>query len=697
VNGNFLSFKHQPLNNPLPSPHKNMPLQDYIATLTEFIKEYNPPSPEDQTQDHDQARAQAQEDWARIAKYVVANCVDRMHARVSHWSSLTLIIGQANLRTTNLLSDCERFCASPRYTEMAAKRRKDESLFVAAKIAKKSKSYKLLMQYRAAKTTVTVVDNIDSLIAALEAAQAGATGPAYSKQTCIQFHHFYVDTLIGYLNSLTKVRSLKEAEKEARNAKPAETERKPMQGDGGETHPGDNKPEVPDTAHPGHSTEWLDSMKAVYHYADLLWRITTSRMFDYHSQVLVVGKADLKARPEFIPLFLGASGEAKTYWNDPGPSERVASAEDEGGVETEIRETDIARSKSPLQAFKSWVSLMSSHLIALHVLAFKIPRSPVDSQTEGEVHISLIAVSRRRHGMTKNGLVLNWHTIIEEIAAKYAHLDAKETIKRIQSQIDDPRNQRFTGAFGKTRKQVEQTGNNLKPEQSEMGTPDADLEIASKSAMGSQVTIKPPQNRSDYRQDESPKTEHSSGLNRLLNLRRKATGPLISAMSKMPKDSKSKAQKNSGRPPGPGMCLFSTAVHCEAGLAALQSYPVSGCGGDAQLLDVVEVIYISLTLTSISLTIVQRSNNSLIGVSKLCCPVCYSLLKELRGEANLYMIQGRHDTVCPVDLPGWLPNNILQKMVDIYESHLFEELLKFNRRDLNSPYSLPSGYSRSAS
>jgi hypothetical protein len=52
-------------------------------------------------------------------------------------------------------------------------------------------------------------------------------------------------------------------------------------------------------------------------------------------------------------------------------------------------------------------------------------------------------------------------------------------------------------------------------------------------------------------------------------------------------------------------------------------------------------------------------------MSKLLCPICYKLLKLLSGEdAERFRVRRLlHEAVYPVDLPEWLPEDILQKMV----------------------------------
>jgi hypothetical protein len=62
-------------------------------------------------------------------------------------------------------------------------------------------------------------------------------------------------------------------------------------------------------------------------------------------------------------------------------------------------------------------------------------------------------------------------------------------------------------------------------------------------------------------------------------------------------------------------------------------------------------------------------DKSAIGVSKRCCPVCTRLLGLLFPNDRMD-ICGTHRTVYPCSLPPWLPQDIVEKMVSIYEDEL---------------------------
>jgi hypothetical protein len=87
---------------------------------------------------------------------------------------------------------------------------------------------------------------------------------------------------------------------------------------------------------------------------------------------------------------------------------------------------------------------------------------------------------------------------------------------------------------------------------------------------------------------------------------------------------------------------------------------------------------------------------SFIAVSKLCCPVCHELLNILRGETKSMTkaldTRGNHPRLYLVDLPPWLPKEIVEKMVKRFQQYLVTELLKLVKRAKGHARS-PSGQS----
>jgi len=62
-------------------------------------------------------------------------------------------------------------------------------------------------------------------------------------------------------------------------------------------------------------------------------------------------------------------------------------------------------------------------------------------------------------------------------------------------------------------------------------------------------------------------------------------------------------------------------------------------------------------------------------VSKLCCPVCWELLKILRNaDSTDFHVDGRHATLFQVELPEWLPLEIVVKLTARFETMLLKQI-----------------------
>ncbi len=64
-------------------------------------------------------------------------------------------------------------------------------------------------------------------------------------------------------------------------------------------------------------------------------------------------------------------------------------------------------------------------------------------------------------------------------------------------------------------------------------------------------------------------------------------------------------------------------------------------------------------------------------MSKLCCPVCWELLRTLNQDGRHNLIaRGCHSTIYPVALPEWIPDHVHQDMVRKFRVYLCAELAK---------------------
>jgi hypothetical protein len=55
-------------------------------------------------------------------------------------------------------------------------------------------------------------------------------------------------------------------------------------------------------------------------------------------------------------------------------------------------------------------------------------------------------------------------------------------------------------------------------------------------------------------------------------------------------------------------------------------------------------------------------------------------LEILRGDTNNFKSNVRHTTIRPVELPPWLPHNVMEKMVIRFQRILFDEIIIMMRR-----------------
>jgi len=86
-------------------------------------------------------------------------------------------------------------------------------------------------------------------------------------------------------------------------------------------------------------------------------------------------------------------------------------------------------------------------------------------------------------------------------------------------------------------------------------------------------------------------------------------------------------------------------------------------------------------------------NMSALSVSKLCCPVCLHLLEFLRKQPSDFVTRGDHSTVYHVELPPWLPDDILTQMLQKYETLLLKQLELM----MNSPATSQKRHTRALS
>jgi len=102
---------------------------------------------------------------------------------------------------------------------------------------------------------------------------------------------------------------------------------------------------------------------------------------------------------------------------------------------------------------------------------------------------------------------------------------------------------------------------------------------------------------------------------------------------------------------------YIAAVHCETALASMDKFP------DAVVCD------------NALRDRIQNFDDSTIAVSKPCCPVCWELLKILRNDTSTnFHVDGYHKTLSQVELPEWLPLEIVLKLTARFETILLAQI-----------------------
>ena len=95
----------------------------------------------------------------------------------------------------------------------------------------------------------------------------------------------------------------------------------------------------------------------------------------------------------------------------------------------------------------------------------------------------------------------------------------------------------------------------------------------------------------------------------------------------------------------------------------------------AALVKPIQVMFTCIIML-IDLSDMQSMDENFIVVSRRCCPICWELLDILRGETKRFRVRGRHATLFPVELPEWLPPQVMDEMITRFQEILYDEILR---------------------
>ncbi|KIM74963.1 hypothetical protein PILCRDRAFT_14027 [Piloderma croceum F 1598] len=105
---------------------------------------------------------------------------------------------------------------------------------------------------------------------------------------------------------------------------------------------------------------------------------------------------------------------------------------------------------------------------------------------------------------------------------------------------------------------------------------------------------------------------------------------------------------------------FDCTIHCESALGSLATYAL-------------QLPFEQIKDYSELKELLQNIDQTLIGISKRCCPGCWELLEVLNGP-HRFGARGHHPTVFQVELPPWLPKRAVKEMVARFSQILREQI-----------------------
>jgi len=123
--------------------------------------------------------------------------------------------------------------------------------------------------------------------------------------------------------------------------------------------------------------------------------------------------------------------------------------------------------------------------------------------------------------------------------------------------------------------------------------------------------------------------------------------------------------------------LFEGCIHCESSLAAI----LCGLHGTRDDSDLHKLFQIS--------NVDGKGHYQYnISVSKFCCPVCWELINVLNETySNIkFVVRAHHSNLYPVCLPPWLPDHVLDKMIDRFKERLYDVFCRLPDPDRLQPF-----------
>jgi hypothetical protein len=340
-----------------------------------------------------------------FAKYLVAQCWNKMRRRITDWSSQGFIWQLARISETQLQDAFSQYATEPVLSQSTAKRYNFAlgALVVGMEDAGQIESVIMKPCGRPEFHS----ERLTNLVAAFrETRVLGPSQPRddglgeYGKSTCVEFHRLFVATLLSYGRHLEALQHTDEMNGMDRAQK--------------------------------YEQVWICGF--------LLWRIVSSRMFQHHSRVL--------RKSAFLTLPINDNEEIVRHNNYTGFATRgcqdIAKAEpgcDTSETVAQEYQRTFKGSSSYMEkvtdAFVKWARLQVSHLSALDALSstFCSPSTPPPPK------VALLAVKCPH--FERELQVEPWRNTLRDLLASTSgakHLNADSVIMTISHHIDMTKN-----------------------------------------------------------------------------------------------------------------------------------------------------------------------------------------------------------------------------------------------------------------
>ena len=390
---------------------RNDPLENHIATITEFINCYRVANEKERNKHF----------W-RFSAYVILASWEKMYRRIMNWTSKGFFFRLKNVLAFDIKNQVRKHYQAPmpkNPDDNPYKTLHKVMVFLTTSEDNLASLESVMSQLQHTNDIILVRNanpELPFLCAALEAANRNGydpNNPVYNENTCMEFHSLLIALFWGY------GRALESLSKAAKRGRQMERDKQFLQG---KKQKKEAKAKAGVEAEGGsvagvhvHQATEMNPKAVVWTYARLLWRVTSSHMFKDHLEIL--GRITTFKAPEaeFASEFLSAVDfeEPKDSCIDSGIEEEDVEEEEDVGEEEDVEEemrmgisaTADAPTPNPAsELFKNWTYLNTSYFSALRLLVVGAASSPKQG-----IETALIVAN---HRAGRKHPAINWHNTI---------------------------------------------------------------------------------------------------------------------------------------------------------------------------------------------------------------------------------------------------------------------------------------------